>query len=311
VEADTAPEFELKLRLAPPVDLAASLRPFGRWGDDGIDRWDGATLLRTVRLDADDPSDWTALPYAAGLAGDIGDPVLHVHVRGSDQRLATQIASAIERSFVPADDSLTALAAADERIGRLVRLYPGVIPVLVPDPFTALLRSISAQQVNLRWAATVRRRLAERYGRRHAIAGTFVYSLGPGPLAATSVEELRDIQLTTAKSRSLIACARAALDGELRLSALERMADETLIDHLTQLPGIGRWSGEWFLARTLGRPRVVAGDLGVRKAVGRVYGIEGVPSEEEVRRLTGHWGSAAAIAQALALHDLAVASGVA
>jgi DNA-3-methyladenine glycosylase II len=311
VEADTAPEFELKLRLSPPIDLSASLRPFGRWGDDGIDRWNGTTLLRTIRLDADDPSDSTALPYAARVAGDIDQPMLSVLVNRRDGQRVAEIAGAIEASFVPADDSLTALAAADERIGRLDRRYPGIVPVLVPDPFTALLRSISAQQVNLRWAATVRRRLAKRYGRRHEIAGTFVYSLGPGLLAGTSVAALRELQLTTAKSRSLIACARAALDGELRLSALERMADETLIDHLTQLPGIGRWSAEWFLARTLGRPRVVAGDLGVRKAVGRLYGVDGVPNEDDVRRLTDHWGSAAAIAQALALHDLAVASGVA
>ncbi|CAN5817898.1 hypothetical protein BH24CHL6_BH24CHL6_01670 [soil metagenome] len=75
---------------------------------------------------------------------------------------------------------------------------------------------------------------------------------------------------------------------------------------MTQLPGIGRWSAEWFLARTLGRPRVVAGDLGVRKAVARLYGRAALPSEEEVRELTAHWGSAATLVQQLALHDLAV-----
>ena len=80
-----------------------------------------------------------------------------------------------------------------------------------------------------------------------------------------------------------------------------------MIAHLTQLPGIGRWSAEWFLARTLGRPRVVAGDLGVRKAIGRLYQV-GMPSEDETRRLTEHWGPAANVAQALALHDLALSS---
>ncbi len=85
------------------------------------------------------------------------------------------------------------------------------------------------------------------------------------------------------------------------------MDDEQLIAHLTQLRGIGRWSAEWFLARTLGRPRVVAGDLGVRKAIGRLYGA-GMPSETETRRLTEHWGAAATVAQALALHDQYVSS---
>lgn len=86
------------------------------------------------------------------------------------------------------------------------------------------------------------------------------------------------------------------------------MNDEQLIAHLTRLPGIGRWSAEWFLARTLGRPPVVAGDLGVRKAIGRLYDA-GMPSETETRLLTAHWGAAATLAQALALHDLAISPG--
>jgi DNA-3-methyladenine glycosylase II len=186
------------------------------------------------------------------------------------------------------------------------------VPVLIPDPFTALIRSISAQQVNLRWASTIRRRLAERYGTRHEVAGEYVYSLDPAALAAATADELRGLQLTNAKSRSVIACAQAAVRGELQAADLVPLEDEQLIERLTRLPGIGRWSAEWFLARTLGRPRVVAGDLGVRKAVGRMYPNAGpLPPEEQVRAMTGHWGVSATLVQTLALHDLAVASGVA
>lgn len=59
------------------------------------------------------------------------------------------------------------------------------------------------------------------------------------------------------------------------------------------------------LARTLGRPRVVAGDLGVRKAVGKAYLGHDKPGEPDVRAATTHWGEAAATAQALLLHALA------
>jgi len=69
-------------------------------------------------------------------------------------------------------------------------------------------------------------------------------------------------------------------------------------------PGIGRWTAEWLLARTLGRPRVVAGDLGVRKAVGAAYLDGRMPSEAEVRAATAHWGPAAGVAQQLLLHWL-------
>jgi DNA-3-methyladenine glycosylase II len=122
------------------------------------------------------------------------------------------------------------------------------------------------------------------------------------------VAALRELQLTTAKARSVIAVSRAAQLGELQAGELGALDDEPLIAHLTALPGIGRWSAEWFLARTLGRPRVVCGDLGVRKALARLYDVP-LPTETEVRRLTDHWGAAATMAQALALHDLAVRPG--
>ena len=78
-----------------------------------------------------------------------------------------------------------------------------------------------------------------------------------------------------------------------------------MIGELIRLRGIGRWSAEWILARTFGRPVVVAGDLGVRKAVARAYLGAPIASETEVRRATGHWGAAATIAQALLLEGLA------
>ncbi|MHB1160446.1 MAG: hypothetical protein ACYC3V_08975 [Chloroflexota bacterium] len=68
--------------------------------------------------------------------------------------------------------------------------------------------------------------------------------------------------------------------------------------------GIGVWTAEWILARTLGRPRVVAGDLGVRKAVGLAYMGSPLPGEGEVRVATADWGSSAGVAQQLLLHGL-------
>ncbi|MBA3780030.1 MAG: hypothetical protein H0X16_12180 [Chloroflexi bacterium] len=92
------------------------------------------------------------------------------------------------------------------------------------------------------------------------------------------------------------------------MAELRLLDDEAVIERLVELPGIGRWSAEWFLARTLGRPRVVAGDLGVRKAIGAAYLAGRMPSEAEVRQLTAHWGDAAGIAQQLLLQGLATGS---
>ena len=115
---------------------------------------------------------------------------------------------------------------------------------------------------------------------------------------------MRALQLTTVKAKSVIAVANATLEGGLSRDELDRLEDEEVIAVLTRIFGIGRWSAEWFLARTLGRPRVVAGDLGVRKAVGRAYFDGRMPAESEVRAATEHWGAAAGVAQQLLLNTL-------
>jgi len=296
---------DLRVDVAGPIDLPASLRPLGRWGDDGIDRWDGTTLVRTAVLD-----DSLLVPYAARVLGDPNAAALGITVAAAANGRSVEIVDAVRATFVSVHhQALNALAGADPRVALLVERYRGIAPVLIPDPFTALIRSISAQQVNLTWAATVRRRLAELYGVRHEIAGTFVYSLKAESMARATIDELRAIQLTTAKARSVIDVAEAGVRGELSRTELAELSDEDVIERLTRLRGIGRWSAEWFLARTLGRPRVVAGDLGVRKAVGRLYDAGPLPVEDEVRRLTAHWGEAATVVQALALQNEAVLAG--
>lgn len=285
------------VELPPELDVPATMAPLGRWGDDGIDRWAGERSLRTIRVGS------RAVAYLARSTGTIQRPALEVTTALGDRG---PVSEAVAGMFVSGGDAFAALVDSDARIARLDAAYPGVRPLLHRDPLTALVRSISAQQVNLRWAAEIRRRLAIAYGTLHAIDGHEVRSLEAGPLAEASVADLRALQLTTAKAHSIIAVARAVRDGDLELAELEALADEALMARLVALPGIGPWTADWFLARTLGRPRVVAGDLGVRKAVGRAYLGGRLPSEAEVRAVTAYWGAAAGVAQQLALNDLAM-----
>jgi DNA-3-methyladenine glycosylase II len=187
-------------------------------------------------------------------------------------------------------------------IGRLARLHRGFRPILHPDLMVALVRCISAQQVNLKWAATVRRRLAERYGRRHEVGGQLVYSLDPDRLARCEIADIRALQFTTSKAEYVINAAHAVARGELDAAQFETLPDDDVITRVTAVRGLGVWSAEWVLARTLGRPRISAGDLGVRKAVGKAYFNGRMPTPEEVRAATAHWGAATALAQELLLH---------
>lgn len=286
--------MSVPIHLPGPIDIPGSLESFRRNGDDGIDRWDGNRLVRTVRVGD------RSVAYAATAVGNLDRPTFEVEVEES--AAAEPVVSAVRALFVLPPPEFESLLRRDPIVAELDARFPGLRPVLQPDLLAALIRSISAQQVNLRWAATTRRRLAERFGIRHEVVDTEVYSFDAGRLAGAAVPEIRELQFTTRKAEYIIGVASEIASERLRLEDLRTLPDEEVIARLTGLRGIGRWTAEWIMARTLGRPVVVAGDLGVRKVVGAAYLGRPLPPEDEVRRVTAHWGPSALIAQSLLLH---------
>lgn len=287
------------IELPGPLDIAASLEMFRRSGDDLLDRWDGVRLLRTLAVGA------RAVPFACVSVGALESPILRVEVEDQGDRAVVEAAVRVMFGQAPREE-YEALRLADPVVAAVDARYPGMRPVRQFDLLSALVRCISAQQVNLRWATTTRRRLAETFGERHAIGADEVYSLRAERLAALEVADLRALQFTTRKAEYMIGAAQAIASGALDLTTLSALPDEEVIARLVALRGIGRWSAEWILARTLGRPCVVAGDLAVRKVVGRAYlgHVKGepLPDEAAIRGVTAHWGASAAIVQGLLLH---------
>jgi DNA-3-methyladenine glycosylase II len=286
--------YEFDLKLPGPLDFAASLEIFRRSGDDMLDRWDGEWLVRTTTDESG------VHPYVCRIAGDVDTPVLRVLVLDASKRGVVE--AALGTTFLPLSIEFEQLCAADPLIAHLANQHRGFRPVLWADLMTALVRCISAQQVNLKWAATVRRRLAEMFGKVHRIREHSVYSFDAGRLARLRISDIRSLQFTTRKAEYIVNAARAVANGDLRIAELARMPDDEVIAKVTAIRGLGYWTAEWILARTLGRPRVSAGDLGVRKAVGIAYFAGVMPTPDEVRRATAHWGRAAALAQGLLLH---------
>ena len=180
-----------------------------------------------------------------------------------------------------------AWAAGDERLASLVVRFPGFRPSLAPDPFEALVTSITAQQVSLFSAVAIRNRLVERLGER---VGR-VWAFPPRErLAAASEEELFALGFSRRKSEYVIALARSDID----LAELAFLPDEEVKARLTALRGLGEWTADWFLARHLGRPGAwPAGDLALRKAVRALYGDVDVRATgarfEPFQNLTAHY----------------------
>jgi 3-methyladenine DNA glycosylase/8-oxoguanine DNA glycosylase len=258
-----------------------------------MDRWDGTRFLRPLRLGRE---------VTAISARSSGPGLLEVEFSTPPTPAA---ARAVETMFVDATAALAELEAADPVIGRLAAQLPGLYTVRSLDPLGALVASVTAQQVNLSFAASLRRALLSQLGQRIPIGGQFVLALDPAALAAASVEQLMALRFSRSKARCLKALGEALAAGVLDFDQLILLSDDQVVQRLCELPGIGPWTACQYLGRVLGRPILVADDLGVRKAVQWAYSLPLRPSSQEVRELTSHYGNAAFAAQQLLLYGLA------
>ena len=171
--------------------------------------------------------------------------------------------------------ALEQLAAADARLGRLIeRAGPFRLRIAsTQSPFEALVESIVYQQLHGKAAATIHRRLLESFGEPGPQAG-----LAPHPTAQHILDapnqQLRAAGLSQNKMLALRDLAAKTLDGTVpTLQQVRRMSDEAVVEHLTQVRGIGKWTVEMFLIFRLGRPDVLpVTDYGVRKGFALTFG---------------------------------------
>ncbi len=150
------------------------------------------------------------------------------------------------------------------------------------DHYGALVRSIVGQQLSVLAARAIYGRLIERFGGRPPT---------PQELLADEPEELRAAAgLSRAKVGFLRSLAEHVISGELELERLDRLPDEEVIAELIAVKGLGEWTSHMFLMFHLERPDVLAvGDLGIRRAIERAYGLKELPSAAEVERIGEPW----------------------
>ena len=110
------------------------------------------------------------------------------------------------------------------------------------------------------------------------------------PWAAAAMRHLRAAGLSRGKMSYLRDLAEHLRDGKLNFHRFPRMEDEAIIEDLTRVRGIGRWTAEMFLMFNLCRPDVLAvGDLGLRNAATRAYAPRDPVNAEALRELGERW----------------------
>jgi DNA-3-methyladenine glycosylase II len=155
------------------------------------------------------------------------------------------------------------------------------------DRFATLVHSIVAQQVSGKAAKAIFGRLQDRVN----------HQVTPDALAQLDLQELRSLGLSRQKAGYLLDLAEKTRNGLVRFTRFGRMTDEAIIDELTQVKGIGRWTAQMLLIFSLGRQDVLpVDDFGIRSAVRNLYGLADLPKKQETHEIAEPWRPYASVA---------------
>jgi DNA-3-methyladenine glycosylase II len=189
--------------------------------------------------------------------------------------------------------SLDALAKREKAFAGVLKTHGKPEPRHSEPGVETLLRTIVGQQVSVAAARSMWNKLVAKLGE----------PIDLEKLLGSSDEELREAGLSRQKAGYARSLAGLVLSGELDLAHLPE-DDEEAIAHLVKIKGIGRWSAEIYLLFAEGRGDIwPAGDLAVQIQIGKLLGLEGKPTEKQLRELAERWRPHRGAAAVLAWHS--------
>ena len=188
---------------------------------------------------------------------------------------------------------LDALAKREKAFAGVLKTHGKPEPRHSEPGVETLLRTIVGQQVSVQAARSMWNKLIARLGQPVDLQ----------KLVNSSDEELREAGLSRQKAGYARSLAGLVLSGELDLAQLPK-DDEEAIAQLIKIKGIGRWSAEIYLLFAEGRRDIwPAGDLAVQIEIGKLLGLDGKPSEKQLRELGEAWRPHRGAAAVLAWHS--------
>jgi DNA-3-methyladenine glycosylase II len=148
------------------------------------------------------------------------------------------------------------------------------------DPFPALVRTITGQQISTKAAATIHGRLCALMPR----------GVTPKAMLALTDEQMRAAGMSRQKVSYLRDLAAKVKSGDLPVDSLHELTDDEVVEAIVKVRGLGRWSAEMFLMFRLHRPDVMpVDDLGIAVAIQRLYGLRKRPKADRMRKIAEAW----------------------
>ena len=173
------------------------------------------------------------------------------------------------------------LRRRDPTLGALIRRVGRCDLTPRGDPYRYLVRSVLYQQITGKAAQSIEARLKALFGGRIPAAAR---------LRRATPERLRSVGLSRQKAASIRAIAEAFDERRLESRTLRRMAQDEVIEAVTQVRGVGEWTAHMLLMFSLGHPDILpVGDYGVRKGAQSLYGLAELPGRRELEALADPW----------------------
>lgn len=149
------------------------------------------------------------------------------------------------------------------------------------DPFIDLVESITSQQLSEKAGSTIFKRLMQLFSKGN---------LTSHAILSLTDQQIRDVGVSWSKVTYIKAIATAVESGIVDFTVLPNMPDEQVIETLTKIRGVGRWTAEMFLMFALGREDIFSyGDSGLRRGLQKLYGFKYEPTRKQMEKIVNKW----------------------
>ncbi|HVY75511.1 MAG TPA: hypothetical protein VG890_11810 [Puia sp.] len=171
----------------------------------------------------------------------------------------------------------------DKKLSKLLSKHEPFELTMRSPIYLYLCYSIMSQQLSTKVATVIKQRFTKLYKGKPT----------PKKILDTPVETLRSIGLSNAKANYVHNVAQFALENGMDHKTLGKMNNEELIEHVTRIKGVGRWTAEMLMMFTLGREDIFSpDDLGIQQAMINIYKLDGADRKklrEEMLRISSKW----------------------
>jgi len=182
---------------------------------------------------------------------------------------------------------------SDDLVFKLTQKLRGLKNPATASIFEALVEAIVEQQISLKAAHSIERKIIKKYGSTLNV-GSHVYYAFPTPeqLNNASFDELRGCGLTLRKTEYIKSISKEIENGNLDLEKFKKYEDtDKIINELCEIRGIGLWTAEFVMLRGLNRlESLPADDIGIKRIISHYYCNDRKISSEEVRKIAINWG---------------------